>query len=28
VVHDRYFIEGFANEIWEVAGGTLAIQRW
>jgi ATP-binding cassette subfamily F protein 3 len=28
VVHDRYFIEGVATEIWEVGGGHLAIQRW
>jgi ATPase subunit of ABC transporter with duplicated ATPase domains len=23
VVHDRFFIDGFASEIWEVAGDTL-----
>jgi ATP-binding cassette subfamily F protein 3 len=28
VVHDRYFLEGFASEIWEVAEGHLDIQRW
>jgi len=26
VVHDRYFIAGFASEIWEVAGGGLRVQ--
>jgi ATPase subunit of ABC transporter with duplicated ATPase domains len=26
VVHDRYFIQGFATEIWEVRGGE--IRRW
>jgi ATPase subunit of ABC transporter with duplicated ATPase domains len=24
VVHDRYFIEGFASEIWEVEAGGIA----
>lgn len=28
VVHDRYFIESFASEIWEVADGGLVVQRW
>jgi len=23
VVHDRYFIEGFASEIWQVEGQTI-----
>jgi len=26
VVHDRYFIAGFASEIWQVAGGGLRVQ--
>jgi ATP-binding cassette subfamily F protein 3 len=26
VVHDRYFIQGFATEIWEVQGD--GIRRW
>ena len=25
VVHDRYFIEGFANEVWEAAGDTVRV---
>jgi ATP-binding cassette subfamily F protein 3 len=28
VVHDRFFIESFATEIWEVGEGGLRIQRW
>jgi ATP-binding cassette subfamily F protein 3 len=28
VVHDRYFIAGFASEIWKLADGRLAIDRW
>ena len=28
VVHDRYFIEGFATEIWQVQGGGLVVDRW
>jgi ATP-binding cassette subfamily F protein 3 len=28
VVHDRYFIERFATEIWWVADGRLATEIW
>ena len=28
VVHDRFFIAGFASEIWKLAGGRLEIDRW
>jgi ATP-binding cassette, subfamily F, member 3 len=27
VVHDRYFITGFASEIWQVVEGTV-LRRW
>jgi ATP-binding cassette subfamily F protein 3 len=28
VVHDRYFIESFASEIWEVRDGGIQVDRW
>jgi ATPase subunit of ABC transporter with duplicated ATPase domains len=28
VVHDRFFIAGFASEIWRLADGRLEIDRW
>lgn len=27
VVHDRYFIQGFATDIWEVQGKTIATRE-
>ena len=26
VVHDRYFLEAFAQEIWEVRGGSVRVE--
>jgi ATP-binding cassette subfamily F protein 3 len=28
IVHDRYFIAGFASEIWKLSDGRLEIDRW
>jgi len=28
VVHDRFFIAGFATEIWKLEDGRLEIDRW